>query len=44
MGLSDGDFECVEQDQQGVMESAAEFAVNSELPLPEEALTKVWED
>ncbi len=44
MGLSDGDFECVEQDQKSVIESAAEFAVNSELPSPEEALTMVWED
>lgn len=44
MGLSDGYFESVEQEQLGVIESAAEFAVNSERPSPEEALTMVWAD
>ena len=44
MGLSDVDFEHLENEQINVIESAAEFAVNSDLPSPEEALTMVWAD
>jgi pyruvate dehydrogenase E1 component alpha subunit len=44
MGLLDSDFESIEKEQMGVIESAAKFAINSELPSPEEALTMVWAD
>lgn len=42
MGFQDVEFDRIEKDEQGLIESAAEFAINSELPSPDEAFKMVW--
>lgn len=44
MGISKSDCKSIEQEEKSIIEFAADFAVNSEFPLPGEALSKVFRE